>query len=127
MTIITLPDNYTLAAIGGIALIAAAWIVILWRRRKPKEKAVKSNVTPLTVDNSARIADALERIARSLTVTGGGGDVAARAEALAKQFEASAEIGISVGLPPVMIAKMIRQSVLQEKVEPNEEAKVQPA
>jgi hypothetical protein len=117
MSIITLPDNYTLAAIGGIALIAAAWIVVLWRRRKPKEKVVKSTVIPLTVDNQARIADALERIARALSATGGGGDVATRAEELAKQFEASAGLGISVGFPPATVAKMIRQSILQETEE----------
>jgi heme/copper-type cytochrome/quinol oxidase subunit 2 len=130
--IITLPDNYTLAAIIGICLIVVAWGVVLWRRhrsskreetRKPPTVApsdlIRGAGAGAPVDNLARIADALTKIANAQSATDGEGDVVARAEALAKQFEASAAIGISVGLPPVLVAKMIRQSILQEQA--NEE------
>jgi LPXTG-motif cell wall-anchored protein len=121
--IITLPDNYTLAAIIGTALIIALWFFVLRRRREPREKKEPEKTLAISsVEKLERIAVALESIARSLGSTGGGGDIAARAEALAKQFEASAEIGFSVGLPAATIAKMIRTNILQKGEGENEKA-----
>jgi len=99
---------------GGAAVVGVALVVFyIWRWRKPKLLKPLEPVKPPLPVGRDRVADALERIAASLNNSGGGGDLASRAEALATQFDKLAEMGVSAGLPPREVAKAIRESILQ--------------
>ena len=113
---------YIEAAVTGIIILAALWIIVARARRGPPRQKEATTVIPgqrgggkgnhrdRTVDILERIATALERVVGDSAPQELNGP-ATRLLALADQCEATAKLFPTMTLPIVEVAKSIRGAV----------------